>query len=273
MIPLRDRFPAPAVMGVINVTPDSFSDGGEFLDPGAAVAHGARLAADGADILDVGGESTRPGSDPVPAEVELERVLPVIRGLRAVTDRPISIDTVKAEVAAAAIAAGATFVNDVSALRGDPRMADVVSGAGVPVCLMHMLGEPKTMQDDPRYDDVVAEVAAFLAERVDAAERCGIPEEAICVDPGIGFGKTAEHNLSLLRHLDAIAAVGPPVLVGVSRKRFLGVLTDQPERERDVATAAANVEAVRRGAWMVRVHAVRETRDALAVSRAIEAAP
>jgi dihydropteroate synthase len=268
--PLPDRFPPPAVMGVINVTPDSFSDGGEHLDPGTAIARGVALVAEGADVLDVGGESTRPGSDPVTADVEMGRVLAVIRGLREATDVPISIDTTKAVVAEAAIAAGASFVNDVSAMRVDPRMAEVVAAAGVPVCLMHMRGIPKTMQDDPRYDDVVAEVATFLAERVRAAREAGISEDAICIDPGIGFGKTGEHNLSLLRHLDAIVAVGPPVVIGVSRKRFLGAIIGDADRARAVATAAANVEAVRRGAWMVRVHDVRETREALAVAAAIE---
>jgi dihydropteroate synthase len=270
---LRDRFPPPAVMGVINVTPDSFSDGGEFLHPEIAVARGVALAAEGADLLDVGGESTRPGSDPVTAEVELARVLPVIRGLCEATDVPISIDTAKAEVAERAIEAGASFVNDVTALRADPRMGAVVAATGVAVCLMHMRGTPKTMQDDPRYDDVVGEVAAFLAERVRAAEAAGVPRERICVDPGIGFGKTGDHNLALIKHLDAIAAVGPPVVVGVSRKRFLGAIIGDPDRSRAVATAAANVEAVRRGAWMVRVHDVRQTRDALAIAAAVEAAP
>jgi dihydropteroate synthase len=260
-------------MGVINVTPDSFSDGGEFIDPAAAIARGVELVADGADLLDVGGESTRPGSDPVPESVELERVLPVIRGLREAVGVPISIDTAKAAVAEAAIAEGAAFVNDVTALRGDARMAQVVAAAAVPVCLMHMRGVPRTMQDDPRYDDVVAEVAAFLAERVEAAVDAGIAADDVAIDPGIGFGKTGEHNLSLLRHLDAIVAVGPPVVVGASRKRFLGAIIGDPDRPRTVATAAANVEAVRRGAWMVRVHDVRETRDALAVAAAIEAAP
>jgi dihydropteroate synthase len=260
-------------MGVINVTPDSFSDGGEFLHPEVAVARGVTLAGEGAGLLDVGGESTRPGSDPVSAEVELDRVLPVIRGLREATEIPVSIDTSKAVVAERAIAAGASFVNDVTAFRADPRMAEVVAAAGVPVCLMHMRGRPKTMQDDPRYDDVVAEVAAFLAERVRAAQAAGIADDAICIDPGIGFGKTGEHNLSLLHHLDAIVAVGPPVVVGVSRKRFLGAIIGDQDRPRAVATAAANVEAVRRGAWMVRVHDVRETREALAVAAAVEAAP
>jgi dihydropteroate synthase len=260
-------------MGVINVTPDSFSDGGEYLHPEIAVARGVALAAEGAGLLDVGGESTRPGSEGVTAEVELERVLPVIRGLREATGVPISIDTSKAAVAEQAIAAGAAFVNDVTALRADPGMARVVAEAGVPVCLMHMRGTPRTMQDDPRYDDVVAEVAAFLAERVQFAEDAGIARDSICVDPGIGFGKTGEHNLSILRHLDSIAAVGPPVIVGVSRKRFLGAIIGDPDAPRAVATAAANVEAVRRGAWMVRVHDVRETREALAVAAAVEAAP
>jgi dihydropteroate synthase len=200
----------------------------------------------------------------------MARVLAVIRGLREATDVPISIDTTKAVVAEAALAAGASFVNDVSAMRVDPRMADVVAAAGVPVCLMHMRGTPKTMQDDPRYDDVVAEVASFLAERVQVAREAGVSEDAICIDPGIGFGKTGEHNLLLLRHLDAIVAVGPPVVIGASRKRFLGAIIGDAERGRAVATAAANVEAVRRGAWMVRVHDVRETREALAVSAAIE---
>jgi dihydropteroate synthase len=270
---LRERFPAPAVMGVVNVTPDSFSDGGAFLEPGAAVAHGLQLVAEGADILDVGGESTRPGSDPVPLDVELRRVLPVIERLAAETDVPISIDTVKAVVADRAIRAGAGFVNDVSALRHDPAMSGVIAEAGVPVCLMHMLGEPKTMQRDPRYDDVVAEVSAFLAERVEFARASGISPDQICIDPGIGFGKTADHNLTLLRHLDRIAAVGPPVLLGVSRKSFLGVLTGEPDSSREVATVAVNLDAVRRGAWMLRVHAVSPTRQALAVSAAIEAAP
>jgi dihydropteroate synthase len=269
---LRERFPAPAVMGIVNVTPDSFSDGGRFLAPDDAIAHGLRLVAEGADLLDVGGESTRPGSDPVRADVELARVLPVIEALAARAGVPISIDTTKASVARAALAAGASMVNDVSAFRGDPDMAAVVAEAGVAVCHMHMLGRPKTMQDDPRYDDVVSEVAAFLAERARAAEAAGVDRACICVDPGFGFGKTADHNLALLRRLDAIAAVGYPVLVGVSRKRFVGALA-RSERFDDAArvagTVAANVAAFARGGWMFRVHDVLPNRAGLAVAAAV----
>jgi dihydropteroate synthase len=269
---LRERFPAPAVMGIVNVTPDSFSDGGRFLAPDDAIAHGLRLVAEGADLLDVGGESSRPGSDPVRADVELARVLPVIEALAARAGVPISIDTTKASVARAALAAGASMVNDVSAFRGDPDMAAVVAEAGVAVCLMHMLGRPKTMQDDPRYDDVVSEVAAFLAERARAAEAAGVDRACICVDPGFGFGKTADHNLALLRRLDAIAAVGYPVLVGVSRKRFVGALA-RSERFDDAArvagTVAANVAAFARGGWMFRVHDVLPNRAGLAVAAAV----
>jgi dihydropteroate synthase len=268
---LVDRFPPPAVMGILNVTPDSFSDGGAFLDADAAVAHGLALAAEGADLVDVGGESTRPGSDPVSMDEELARVIPVIERLAPQVGVPLSIDTRKAGVAAAALRAGAAFVNDVTAL-GDPGMAELVAGAGVPVCLMHMQGEPKTMQREPRYADVVAEVCAFLAERAAAAERAGVARDRICVDPGIGFGKTADHNLRLIRHLDAVVALGYPVLVGVSRKRFLGAITGAPEDRRGAASVAASVACVRRGAWMVRVHDVRPVRDALAIEAAIEAA-
>jgi dihydropteroate synthase len=270
---LTDRFPAPALMGVVNVTPDSFSDGGEFLDADLAVEHALALVHDGADLLDVGGESTRPGALPVSPEEELARVMPVIERLVERVSVPISIDTMKADVAAAAIDAGASFVNDVSALRNDARMAEVVARARVPVCLMHMLGDPRTMQDEPRYEDVAAEVIAFLRERAQAAERAGIAPASICVDPGIGFGKTLEHNLTLLRRLGEIVALGYPVLVGVSRKRFLGVLTDEPERGRVAGTIAANLAAFRRGAWMFRVHDVRPNREALDVAVAIEAAP
>jgi dihydropteroate synthase len=266
---LRQRFPAPAVMGVINVTPDSFSDGGDHLDPAAAIAHGLTLAEDGADMIDIGGESTRPGAQPVTLEQELARVIPVIEGLAERTGVPISIDTMKAEVARRAIAAGAAFVNDVSALRHDPQMAAVVGDAGVGVCLMHMQGTPRTMQDDPRYDDVVAEVSEFLIERVGFAASQGIDQALICIDPGIGFGKTIEHNLTLLRDLDRIAALGPPVLVAVSRKRFLGQITGRAEKQRVAGTVAANLEAFRRGAWMFRVHDVAPNREALDVAAAV----
>jgi dihydropteroate synthase len=266
---LTRRFPAPALMGVINVTPDSFSDGGDFLDPEAAIAHGLHLADEGADLIDIGGESTRPGAEPVSLERELARVIPVIEGLAARTRVPISIDTTKAEVARQAIAAGASFVNDVSALRQDPQMAEVVRAAGVPVCLMHMQGTPGTMQDDPRYTDVVGEVGEFLLERARFAEAAGISRGLICVDPGIGFGKTIDHNLTLLRDLGTLTSLGYPVLVAVSRKRFLGHITGRAEKERTSGTVAANVEAFRRGAWMFRVHDLGPNREALDVAAAI----
>jgi len=267
---LLERFPSPAVMGVINVTPDSFSDGGDYLQPEPAAAHGVELEQQGADLVDIGGESTRPGAEPISAEREMARVVPVIELLRARSEVPISIDTMKAEVARAAIAAGAGFVNDVTALRNDPEMASVVAAAGVPVCLMHMQGTPKTMQDDPRYADVVAEVSEFLLERAAYAESQGIARELICVDPGIGFGKTLEHNLTLLHRLDRIVAVGYPVLIAVSRKRFLGRITGRAEKERTAATVAANLSALARGAWMFRVHDVGPNREALDVAAAIE---
>jgi dihydropteroate synthase len=255
-------------MGVLNVTPDSFSDGGRFLAPEAALAHGQRLSAEGADLIDVGGESTRPGSDPVPAEEELRRVLPVIERLAALVETPLSIDTCKPAVARAALQAGARFVNDVSALRRDHAMAALVAETGVDVCLMHMKGEPMTMQEDPRYDDVVSEVKAFLEERLTFATVEGIAEARIWLDPGIGFGKTLEHNLELLRRLDEIVALGRPVVVGASRKRFIGALTGRPELERAAGSLAAAVIAFERGAAMLRVHDVAETRDALAVAGA-----
>jgi dihydropteroate synthase len=252
-------------MGVLNVTPDSFSDGGAFLDPDAAVAHACAMVAEGADLIDVGGESTRPGALPVSPDEELRRVVPVLERLGGV---PVSIDTSKAVVARAATAVGAVLVNDVTALRGDPEIAGVVAEAGADLCLMHMLGEPRTMQDDPRYADVVSEVKAFLEERLGHATAEGVPEERIWLDPGIGFGKTVEHNLELLRRLDEIVALGRPVVVGVSRKRFLGVLTGRGEPDRLAGGVAANVLAFERGAHMFRVHDVAETRDALAVTAA-----
>ncbi len=259
-----DRF---RVMGVVNVTPDSFSDGGEFLDPAAAIAHGRRLAAEGADILDIGGESTRPGAAPVDADDELRRVLPVIEAL-ADDDAQISIDTTKVEVASRALDAGASIVNDVSAFRFAPELAGVVAEADAECCLMHMLGEPRTMQDDPRYDDVVADVKAFLEERMAFATAAGVREERIWLDPGIGFGKTLEHNLELLRRLDEIVALGRPVVVGTSRKSFLGKLTGRPEKERLPGTIATNVLALERGARVFRVHDVAEVVEALTVTAA-----
>lgn len=263
-----------SVMGVVNVTPDSFSDGGRYLDPEAAVAHGVELARDGAAVLDVGGESTRPGAEPVDAEAERRRVLPVVEGLRGAVDVPISIDTTKAAVAEAAIAAGATIVNDVSAGRLDPRMLNVCAAAGVGYVAMHMLGEPRTMQDDPRYDDVVREVGDFLVERLDAARAAGIPERALMADPGIGFGKTLEHNLTLLAHLgDLRARVGVPLLVGTSRKGFLGRLVGEERADaRDEATLATVVWCLDHGASMVRVHDVRRAVQGAAVLTAIRTA-
>jgi dihydropteroate synthase len=262
------RFPRPAVMGVLNVTPDSFSDGGRYLDPDTAVAHGKSLAAEGADLVDVGGESTRPGAEPVSEQEELRRVLPVIERVGTTISVPISIDTTKAAVARAALAAGASFVNDVSALSSDPAMAAAVAEAEADVCLMHMKGEPRTMQDDPRYDDVVSEVKAFLEQRLAFAVAAGIAERRIWLDPGIGFGKTLEHNLELLRRLDEIVAIGRPILVGASRKRFLGAITGRPEAGRLAGSLAAAVIAYERGASMLRAHDVAATRDALAVAGA-----
>ena len=258
------------VMGVVNVTPDSFSDGGRFLDPDAAVAHALRLAEEGADVLDFGGESTRPGAEPVSAEEERRRVVGVIERVAAAgTGAELSIDTSKAQVAEAAIAAGAGMVNDVTALRRDPDMAELVAGRGVDCCLMHMLGQPRTMQLEPRYDDVVSEVAAFLEERLAFAVGRGIREERVLLDPGIGFGKALEHNLELLRRLDEIVAIGRPVVIGTSRKSFLGLLTGQAEPDRRLAgTIATNVLALERGASVFRVHDVAPVREALAVAAA-----
>jgi dihydropteroate synthase len=257
----------PVVMGVVNVTPDSFSDGGEFLGADAALAHCRELLDEGADILDIGGESTRPGAQPVAADEELGRVLPVVEGAAAMGAR-ISIDTTKAEVARRAIDAGASIVNDVSAFRFDPELAGLVADSGSECCLMHMLGEPRTMQEDPRYGDVVADVRAFLEERLAFAVAAGIAEERVWLDPGIGFGKTLEHNLELLRRLDEIVAIGRPVVVGTSRKSFLGRLTGRPEKERLPGTIATNVLALARGASVFRVHDVRAVAEALSVAAA-----
>jgi dihydropteroate synthase len=260
---------APLIMGIVNVTPDSFSDGGLFLDPDAAVEHGRRLAAEGAAILDVGGESTRPGSDAVPEDEELGRVLPVVERLAADGSARVSIDTTKSAVARRALEAGATLVNDVSAFRFDPGLAGVVAESGVDCCLMHMLGEPRTMQVDPRYDEVVSDVKAFLEERLAFAVSEGIAEERVWLDPGIGFGKTVEHNLELLRRLDELVAIGRPIVVGSSRKSFLGKLAGgRDEGERLPGTIATNVLALERGASVFRVHDVAQNADALAVATA-----
>jgi dihydropteroate synthase len=255
-----------AVMGVVNVTPDSFSDGGRWLNAELAVRHGLELEAEGAAILDVGGESTRPGAEPVAQSEELRRVMPVIEGLVAGGAKArISIDTSKAPVAQAALSSGATLLNDVTALRADPAIAELVALHGAEVCLMHMLGEPRTMQDDPHYDDVVSEVKAFLEARMAFAVGEGIAEERIMLDPGIGFGKTLEHNLELLRRLDELVALGRPVVMGASRKSFLGRLTGREVDDRVAATVAVNVLAFERGARVFRVHDVAPTHDALQV--------
>jgi dihydropteroate synthase len=256
-------------MGVVNVTPDSFSDGGLLTDVAAAVAYAHGLVEEGAAIVDVGGESTRPGSEGVSADEELRRVEPVLDRLRGV---PVSIDTSKATVARRALEIGAVMVNDVTALRGDPDLAGVVAEGDAYVCLMHMQGEPRTMQDDPRYDDVVSNVAAFLEERLSFAVEAGIAEEKICLDPGIGFGKTVEHNLELIRRLDEIVSLGRPVVVGASRKRFLGRVLGDPDAVTGPVSAgvAVAVLAYERGASIFRVHDVREHVEALAAARALE---
>ncbi len=259
---------AYTIMGVVNVTPDSFSDGGVFDDAQAAIAHGRRLVAEGAGIVDVGGESTRPGADPVPEPEELARVIPVVEGLAGLDGVQVSIDTMKARVAEAALDAGASYVNDVSAFRHDPDMAALVADRGVDCCLMHMLGEPRTMQQDPRYDDVVDDIRAFLEERLAAAIAAGIAEQRVQLDPGIGFGKTLEHNLELLRRLDELVAIGRPIVVGTSRKSFLGRITGRDVTGRVPATVATTVIAYERGARVFRVHDVAPTADALAVAAA-----
>jgi dihydropteroate synthase len=262
----------PLVMGVLNVTPDSFSDGGLYLDADAAVAHARQMAADGAAIVDVGGESTRPGAEPVPEAEELRRVVPVIERIAVEGGARVSVDTMKLAVAEAALQAGARIVNDVSALRSAPQIAGLVAQTGATVVLMHMLGEPRTMQRDPRYDDVVSDVAAFLEERLAFAVGEGVPEDHVWLDPGIGFGKTVEHNLALLRRLDEIAAIGRPVVVGTSRKSFLGRITGRAEPDRLAGTVATNVMAYERGAAVFRVHDVAPVADALKVAAATVAA-
>jgi dihydropteroate synthase len=256
-------------MGVVNVTPDSFSDGGVNFDPEVAAAVALRLVAEGAALVDIGGESTRPGSDGVSLDEELRRVVPVLERLGG--DVPVSIDTAKAEVARRALELGAVMVNDVTAFRGDPALAGVAAERGAYVCLMHMQGEPRTMQADPRYDDVAADVAAFLEERLAFAVGEGVAEERICLDPGIGFGKTVEHNVELMRRLDVLLALGRPVVIGFSRKSSLGKLAGDPSATTGSLSAsiAAAVAAYERGATILRVHDVREHVEALAVAAAL----
>jgi dihydropteroate synthase len=266
-----DLGPRPLVLGIVNVTPDSFSDGGQLGDPEAAVAHGLRLIEDGADLLDIGGESTRPGSSPVTLEEELRRVLPVIAGLAARTKVALSVDTSKAEVARQALAAGASVINDVTALTGDPAMAEVVRASGAGVILMHMQGTPATMQLNPHYDDVVADIGRFFEARLQGLAENGIAGDQTALDPGIGFGKTGEHNLQLLARLDRFQALGRPLCLGVSRKGFLGKILHRPVGERLAGSLAAACYATTRGAAQIlRVHDVKETRDAVRLIAAIQ---
>jgi dihydropteroate synthase len=269
--PIEQRFPRPSVMGVVNVTPDSFSDGGVNFDPADAAASARRMLAEGAAIVDVGGESTRPGADGVNADAELRRVVPVLEALEG--EVPVSIDTSKAEVARRALELGAELVNDVTALRADPELAAAVAESGAYLCLMHMQGEPRTMQLEPRYDDVVSEVAAFLEERLGVAVAAGIAEERVCLDPGIGFGKTVEHNFELIRRLGELTALGRPVLVGISRKSSLGKLLGDPDATTGsvAASVGAAVAAYERGATILRVHDVREHVEALTAARGVYA--
>jgi dihydropteroate synthase len=259
----------PKIMGVVNVTPDSFSDGGRYLGVDAALAHARRLVGEGADLLDIGGESSRPGSDPVSLDEELRRVLPLVEALAAELSVPLSIDTTKAEVARHAIAAGAVVVNDISALAADPELAGVVAATGAGVVLMHMRGLPRTMQVAPEYGDVVSEVYDFLASRIEAAEAAGILRERIALDPGIGFGKTVDHNLQLLRNLGRFASLGCAVLVGTSRKRFLGTITGRPVDQRATASVVSALAAALGGASVVRVHDVGPMVDAVRVWAAV----
>ena len=273
---LRDRTLTPGspplVMGIVNVTPDSFSDGGRYLDPDAAVAHAMELVERGADLLDIGGESTRPGSQPISLEDELARVVPVVRRLAQLTSVPLSVDTSKAEVARQALEAGAHIVNDVTALQGDPAMLEVVRTHEAGAIVMHMRGTPATMQLAPHYENVVAEVVEFLEARLQTCRNVGIAESRLVFDPGIGFGKTREHNLRLLSHLEELRRLGRPVCLGVSRKGFLGKLLDRPLERRLAGSLAAVCYALMRGsAHIVRVHDVAETRDALVVLEALKA--
>lgn len=261
--------PLPCLMGILNTTPDSFSDGGRFLDQDAAVARALQMAVEGAAIVDIGGESTRPGSDGVSLDEELSRVMPVVERLADQTVVPLSVDTTKAQVARRALDAGAAMINDISAFRNDPVMAEVVAERRCPVCLVHMRGEPRTMQEDPRYDDVVADVLAFLEQRMAFAVAEGVAEEQIVLDPGIGFGKTARHNLQLIHRLDRLSALGRPVVLGASRKRFLGAVLGTGPEDRLIGTVATTALGLERGAAVIRVHDVMPNYEALRVSLAI----
>jgi dihydropteroate synthase len=272
-IKLRDRVielgRRTLIMGILNITPDSFSDGGRFDDYDRALARGLELIAEGADILDVGGESTRPGSAPVPAEIELERVLPIIREVRRNSDIPISIDTAKAEVAQKALEAGADIINDISSLRFDPDMARVAAQSGAPLILMHMLGIPKTMQVNPVYQSVLSEIIGFLEEQMQYAVKNGVERGQIIVDPGIGFGKTVTHNLQIIRDLDSFSCMDRPILLAASRKRFIGSILGRPEMERELGTAVVNSFGIAAGAHMIRVHDVAFHREAVRVADAV----
>jgi dihydropteroate synthase len=257
------------IMGILNVTPDSFSDGGLFFEKDKAIEHGLRMFSEGANIIDVGGESTRPGSDPVPVDEELKRVLPVISGMRKYTQSLISVDTSKSEIAKAALAEGANIINDITALRNDPKMLSVVAQTDAPVILMHMKGTPKTMQQHPTYENVIAEIKAFLEKQIQLAIKNGIKKENIILDPGIGFGKRFEDNLTLIRNLSDFATLDQPILVGISRKSFIGKILDLPPREREEGTLASAVISVIQGAHILRVHDVAPIKRALLVAEAI----
>jgi dihydropteroate synthase len=256
-------------VGVVNVTPDSFFNGGLYFEPARAIEHALALAADGADIIDIGGESSRPGSSPIPAKEEKKRILPVVEVLKQKDNVLVSVDTTKAEVAEAALAAGADIINDISAGRFDPRMLPLAARSGAGLILMHMKGTPRTMQIAPHYDDVLGEVGAFLKDRLEAAEACGVERDSILLDPGIGFGKTLEHNLALLNNLEALAALDRPLLVGISRKAFIGKILKLEAPDRLEGTLAAAVVSVLHGASLLRVHDLVAVKRALAVAEAI----
>jgi len=258
------------IMGVINVTPDSFSDGGKYLQRDKAIEHGLRMAGDGADIIDVGGESTRPYSKKISLEEELDRVIPVIKGLSEKIDIPISIDTYKSEVASEALRAGASVINDISALKFDPRMISIAADAGVPVILMHMKGTPKDMQDNPLYENLVHDIITFLKKAIERAVKGGISEELIIVDPGIGFGKSFDHNLEILKELNRFQSIGRPLLLGTSRKAFIGHILDKHTHERDNGTMATIAAGIMNGAQMVRVHNVKMTREVVKIVDAVK---